>query len=330
MKNSTSQGSHKHSLALLICAVFYCLSGLTFAHQDPDIAGYINVDGGRIWYRINGAHLLGKQPAIIAIHGGPGMTHRGTMPYVALSNEYPVILYDQLDTGNSDRPGLKQHWNIERFVAEIDHIRQALKLGEVIVAGHSWGGTLAAEYAVRRPSGLKATILSSPLLSTSQWNKDNQQWISLMPEKEREILQRSNNTEFDSSDYRAAVKAFYKRHMCRKEPCTTQSYKDDGPALNLDMYVYMWGRTDFKGTGTLKDYDLSARLNNITVPTLMICGEYDEAMPRSCRRFSWKISTSETVIVPDAGHQTLFEAEAFYVETVRRFIQKNIGTAPKD
>lgn len=297
------------------------LTPTAIAHQDPEIAGYVEVDGGRIWYRLNGSEHLHKKPAIIMMHGGPGGTHRGNMPYVALSDEYPVILYDQLGTGNSDRPGNKDNWTVERFVAEIDHIREALGLRQVIIAGHSWGGTLAAEYAVRRPEGLKAAILSSPLINTEAWIADNQQWIDQLPADVAETIRKHEASgTTDTAEYRRAEAEFYKRHMCRKSPCPGGQYREGGPKRNSAMYEYMWGPSEFFAPGTLHDYDVSARLPNINVPSLMICGEFDEAAPKSCKKFAGMIEGSRTVIVPDAGHATMAEDEAFYMQTVRDFL----------
>lgn len=291
------------------------------AHQDPEIAGYIDVDGGRIWYRLNGARHLGKMPAIIVAHGGPGGTHRGNMPYVALSDTYPVILYDQLGTGNSDRPGDRKNWNTKRFVDEIDHIRAALKLDTVIMAGHSWGGTLAAEYAVRRPKGLVASILSSPLISTPVWNADGARWIQDLPKETQEVLRKhQNDTTMDSAEYSAAVDEFYARHMCRVGRCTDKGYRQGGPSGNDTMYATMWGPTDFRGIGTLKEYDLTPQLPRIEVPTLVICGEFDEAAPESCRKFGNMIKRASVSIIPDAGHATMAADEELYIKTVREFL----------
>ncbi len=294
-------------------------------HQDPEIAGYIDVDGGKIWYRLNGSEHLGHAPAIIVMHGGPGGTHRGNMSYVALSDQYPVILYDQLGTGNSDWPNNHDNWRVERFVAEIDHIRNALKLDQVIIAGHSWGGTLAAEYAVRNPDGLKAAIISSPLINTHQWIVDNQQWIEQLPEATRRTIQQHEAAgTTDHPDYRAAEKAFYARHMCRKDPCPTAHYGDGGPERNKEMYETMWGPTEFYAPGSLKDYDVSQQLPDIVVPTLFICGEYDEAAPKSCHRYAAMIDGAETFIVPDAGHATMGDDEALYIATVRTFLTERL------
>ncbi len=306
---------------LLILVGTLVASTSASAHQDPEIAGYIEVDGGRIWYRLNGTRHLGKKPAIIVAHGGPGGTHRSNMPYVALSDSYPVILYDQLGTGNSDRPGKIENWKTERFVDEIDHIRKALGLDQVIMAGHSWGGTVAAEYAVRQPKGLVGAILSSPLLSTPVWNADGATWIKQLPENTQKILRKhADDTTMESAEYSNAVDEFYARHMCRVGRCSDHGYRQGGPAGNDTMYAAMWGPTDFRGIGTLKNYDLTPKLADISVPTLIICGEFDEAAPTSCHRFSKMISKSRVTIIPDAGHATMAADEGLYIQTVRDFL----------
>lgn len=310
-----------HFFWVLVITAFVVWTDPAFAHKDPEIAGYIQVDGGRIWYRLNGSEHLGKKPAIIVAHGGPGGTHRGNLPYVKLADSYPVILYDQLGTGNSDRTGNPDNWKTEKFVAEIDYIRRALGLDEVVVAGHSWGGTLAAEYAVRRPKGLKATILSSPLISTEQWNEDNARWVAQLPEDVQRTLKKNEAAgTLDDPSYAKAVSMFYKRHMCRKDPCPGGSYRAGGPDWNEKMYLHMWGPTDFRGIGTLKDYDLTPKLPKISVPTLVICGEFDEAAPESCARYARMIKGAQNTTVPDAGHATMAEDEVYYLAAVRGFI----------
>ncbi|PHZ83632.1 proline iminopeptidase-family hydrolase [Paremcibacter congregatus] len=310
-------------LKLLVIILFLLPLSPAVAHQDPEIAGYINVDGGRIWYRLNGAEHIGKAPAIIVMHGGPGGIHRTNMPYVALADAYPVILYDQLGTGNSDRPNNPENWTVERFVAEIDHIRAALNLKDVIIAGHSWGGTLAAEYAARRPDGLKAAILSSPLISTAQWIADNQVWIDQLPPNVSYTLRKhiAEGTQ-DHPDYKAAEEVFYSKHMCRQDPCPGRDYWTGASEWNENMYVHMWGSSDFYATGTLKGYDGSRKLHNIAVPTLMICGEFDEAAPKSCHKYANMIPQSQTVIVPNAGHATMAENEEFYLKSLADFLAK--------
>ena len=110
------------------------------AIPDPEIAGYVAVEGGRVWYRINGIEHFaeGKMPLLV-IHGGPGFSHHYLLTLTDLADERPVILYDQLDSGTSDRPGDPANWTVERFVDEVDHVRSALGLDRLVVLGSSWG-----------------------------------------------------------------------------------------------------------------------------------------------------------------------------------------------
>jgi L-proline amide hydrolase len=103
---------------------------------DPEAAGYVGVQGGRIWYRINGRDHADRAP-IVCITGGPGMSHHYMYPFLALADERPVVLYDQLDTGNADRPGDPANWRIERFVDEIVHLRASLDLDRLVLVGNS-------------------------------------------------------------------------------------------------------------------------------------------------------------------------------------------------
>jgi proline iminopeptidase len=133
------------------------------AIPDPEIAGYVAVEGGRVWYRVNGIEHFaeGKMPLLV-IHGGPGFSHHYLLTLTDLADERPVILYDQLDSGNSDRPGDPANWTVERFVDEVDHVRNALGLDRLVVLGSSWGGSVAASYASRQPPGLAGLVLASP------------------------------------------------------------------------------------------------------------------------------------------------------------------------
>jgi len=314
-------------LLLLISVVAY--TSPSFAHQDPDQSGYIQVDGGKIWYRMNGLEHLGKKPAIIAMHGGPGGTHRGLMPYVELSDTYPVILYDQLGNGKSakfvDDIDDQSTWTVEHFVKEIDQIRNALGLEEVIIAGHSWGGTLSAEYAVKNMPGLRASILGSPLISTPQWVADNNIWIDQLPAIHRDNIRKHEAAgTFDDPEYRAAESAFYDEHMCRQDPCPDRGYRAGGLRGNRTMYRTMWGPSEFTANGTLKNYDISPQLHTIKVPALMICGEFDEAAPKSCKKFAGMIDDAKTVIVPNAGHAITAEAHDFVVKTIRDWLEEKI------
>src|SRR5690348_230327 len=124
--------------------------------------GYIRVTGGLVWYKVvnpgNGIPLL-------TLHGGPGSPHDYLEPLEKLANERPIIFYDQLGCGKSERPENESLWQRSRFVEELGEIRKALKLEQVHLFGHSWGTMLAIDYALTKPDGLISLILASPALS---------------------------------------------------------------------------------------------------------------------------------------------------------------------
>src|SRR5262245_57729257 len=90
--------------------------------------GFIDVPGGKVWYRIAGS---GTATPLLALHGGPGFPSDYLTPLTKLADERPVILYDQLGCGKSDRPSDKSLWKTERFVRELATVREKLGLSDV-------------------------------------------------------------------------------------------------------------------------------------------------------------------------------------------------------
>jgi proline iminopeptidase len=290
---------------------------------EPHRAGYIPVKGGRIWYRLNGAkHFVNGKTPIIAIHGGPGFSHHYLLPIIGLADDRPVILYDQLDCGYSDKPNDPSNWKVERFVSEINDLREALGLDRVIIFGNSWGGTVAAEYAISQPAGLVATILSSPLISTKRWIADNTEHRRQLPEDIQKTLDKHEAAgTIDSQEYQEAVMVFYRRHLCRMEPWPDELNRSF-EIFSPDLYVTMWGNTEFNCSGTLKDYDASDRLKQIQVPVLYTCGEYDESTPAANRDFAALTPNAEVKVIPDASHVAFLEKREEYLQTIQNFLSR--------
>lgn len=290
------------------------------AYPDPERAGFVAVRGGEVWYRINGARRFvdGRLPLLV-IHGGPGFSHHYLLALTALAEDRPVIFYDQLDSGNSARPGDPANWTVERFVSEVDDVRAALGLDHLLVLGSSWGGTVAAEYAISRPAGLVGLVLASPLISTPRWIADNTAYRRALPADVQKVLDEHEAAgTTDSQAYQDAVMVFYRRHLCRLDPWPAEVLTAFELA-NFDLYVTMWGNTEFNATGTLKDYDASPRLARIEVPTLFTCGAYDEATPAACRDFAAMVPGARVEVIADASHMAFVEQPAAYMAAVRAF-----------
>ena len=124
--------------------------------------GYINVEGGRVWYRVSGS---GNETPLLLLHGGPGAPSYYLNPLDGISRDRPVIFYDQLGAGRSDRPTDTSLWTVDRYVRELGDVRAALGLDQVHILGHSWGTMLAVDYMLTQPEGVKSLILASPAIS---------------------------------------------------------------------------------------------------------------------------------------------------------------------
>ena len=283
--------------------------------------GYVAVTGGRVWYRIVGADKDGIP--LLILHGGPGAPHDYLEPLAALSDERPVIFYDQLGCGNSDKPDDPSLWTLARYVEELGQVREALGLEEVHILGHSWGTMLAVEYLLtEQPSGVVSFVLSGPCLSVSRWGADQRAYLAELSEADQESIQNAEaNGTFDSPEYQDAMMRYYKRHVCRLEPwpeCLTRAFEK----LAQNVYGRMWGPSEFTITGTLKDYERADRLREITVPTLFTCGRYDEATPATIAYYLQMLPGSELVIFEDASHEHHLEKTGEYLGVVRDFLRR--------
>ncbi|MBT8385169.1 MAG: proline iminopeptidase-family hydrolase, partial [Bacteroidia bacterium] len=293
-------------MMLLLCMSFL-LIGLS-CKQEIDKEGFVNVEGGKIWYKIVGS---GDGIPLLVMHGGPGSRSCTMIPGLSLlSDKRPVIFYDQLGSGNSDRPKDTALYKIDRFVNEIDLLRSALDLKELHILGHSCGGTFLIEYMVtKRPKGVRSIIFSSPMLSTPIWIKDANILLSQLPEPLQDTIRKYENIKnYTAAEYLKATDSFYARHLSRKSwPYQKTVDCENIPGFNTDIYNYMWGPTEFTATGTLKDFDRTADLGSITQPILFITGEYDEARPETIFKFQKLSKNADVEIIEDAAHTTMVD-----------------------
>ena len=254
-------------------------------------------------------------------HGGPGATSYYLNPLSRLASDRPVIFYDQLGCGRSDRPEDPELWNVERFVEELAQIRRALELGRVHIFGHSWGGALAVEYVLGNSTGVESLILAGPTLSTQRWLEDTSKLRAELPLETQEVLKRHEAAgTTDSEEYEAATMEFYKRHLCRLDPWPPEM-EQTLDNFGWDVYTKMWGPSEFFATGTLKDFDRTDQLAEINIPTLLTAGRHDEATPETTAWYQSLIPGSSVEIFEDSSHMTMLEKPDRYIDVVRGFLR---------
>lgn len=300
-------------MIILLFLAFSCVSQKGLESQE----GYVEVNGGKIWYEVYGS---GPKPPVLLLHGGPGGTSFGFEPLKELGYDGPIVFWDQLGSGRSDALTDTTLMTIENYVDQVERLRAHLKLQDFVLYGHSWGTMLGMDYYLTHPDEVKAIIFSSPLFSTDSWIADADTLITTLPDTVQQIIRfHESMGTYEDPEYQEATKLYYSLYVTRKErPNVDRSH------LNLvsgsNVYLYMWGPSEFTSTGTLRNYDRLEFLPQIKVPVLMMTGEYDEARPSTVRQYASLVPNARFEVIPDAAHSTLNDNKKATLKVVREFL----------
>jgi proline-specific peptidase len=282
--------------------------------------GTIPFHGLETWYRIVGdSEEPGKLP-LLCLHGGPGAPHDYLESLEAVAGTgRRAIFYDQVGCGNSSRSD-QSLWNVETFVDEVGVVREALGLERTHIFGSSWGGMLAMEYALTQPTGIASLVLSSSPASIPLWAEETGRLRRELPADVQRVLDDEGSTD---SAYEAAMMEFYKRHVIRVDPMPDGVARTFAKmAQNSDVYNYMQGPNEFVITGTFKDWDITARLGEIRVPTLFTSGRHDECTPTQAEIVHRGIAGSEWVVFEDSSHMQFVEEPERYLAVLDDFLTR--------
>jgi proline-specific peptidase len=283
-------------------------------------AGYIDVPGGRVWYERLGR---GSETPVLTLHGGPGAAHYYIRPFAEeLAKTRPVILYDQLGCGLSEKPDDPSLWTFERSIMELNDVRDALGLDRCHLFGQSWGGWLAIEYLTGGVEGIQKVILASTSASIKQFTGEARRLIEQLPEPHRTaLIDGGQRGEYDSPAYKAAVDVFYRRHLCRMEPWPEAMQKTAEELDGNQVYLTMNGPTEFDVIGAaLRNWDRSADLGKITQPTLVTCGRYDEITPACSETLVAGIPNARMMVFERSAHVAHLEETPAYTAAVVDFL----------
>ena len=276
---------------------------------------------------------VGNNPRIkvLLLHGGPGATHElyecfdGYLPYEGI--EY--IYYDQLGSHYSEQPSGEELWTIDRFVDEVEQVRQALDLNKenFFLLGQSWGGILAMEYALAHQDNLKGLIISNMMADATAYNKYAKEVLGpQMPDEVfKDILQIEEKKDFEDPRYEELLMTHhYTEHVLRmpldKWP---NSIMRTFANLNKEVYVYMQGPSEFGITGdaTLKDWDRTKDLPKISVPTLTIGGTHDTMDPKHMEWMAGEVQNGRYLHCPDGSHLSQYDDQKTYINGIVKFLK---------
>lgn len=280
----------------------------------------------KVWTKRIGSNPRMK---VLLLHGGPGMTHE----YLeAFDSYFPAAgieyyYYDQLGSYYSDQPDEPSLWELPRFVEEVEQVRQALHLDHdnFYLFGQSWGGMLAAEYALKYQQHLKGLIISNMMMSIPQYN-DYARKV-LMPAMDQKALAEIEGLEkagkYEDPRYmELLVPNHYMQHLLRMPPeqwpdPVNRTFKH----VNPKIYVPMQGPSELGASGKLVNWDRTADLKSITVPTLVIGARYDTMDPAHMEWVSKQLPHGRYLFCPNGSHLAEYDDQQTYFKGLTAFIR---------
>jgi len=273
----------------------------------------------RVWVK-----RVGNNPdlRVLLLHGGPGATHE----YLEACDSYlpaagiEYYYYDQLGSGFSDHPDEPSLWEVDRFVAEVEQVRQALSLDRhcFVLYGQSWGGILAIEYALRYQQHLRGLVISNMMSSVPDYNAYAER--VLMPQMDQAALAEIKSLEaagqIEDPRYMELLnEQHYIRHVLR---IPAAEYPDPVQRafahINPAIYVSMQGPSELgiSADAKLVDWDRSADLTSIEVPTLVIGAEHDTMDPAHLRMMAGRLPAGRYLHCPEGSHLAMYDDQETY------------------
>lgn len=283
----------------------------------------------RVWTK-----RVGNNPklAVLLLHGGPGMTHEY---FEAFDSYLPAagieyIYYDQLGSAYSDQPkgpGTDALWTTDRFVEEVEQVRRALHLdrNNFCLLGHSWGGILAMEYALKYQQHLNCLVISNMVDSIPEYNDYAKHVLepAMDPKELVEVKAMEAGHRTDDPRYmQILMRMHYEKHVLRMpadqwpEPVVRSMSH-----VNEHIYTLMQGPSELGASGVLERWDRSRDLHTITVPTLVIAGTYDTMNPAYMADMAKKLPHGQLLLCRKGSHMDMYDDQKTYFTGLVKFLK---------
>lgn len=261
---------------------------------------------------------------LLTLHGGPGCTHE----YFECFEDFlpqqgiQIIYYDQLGSAYSDQPDDATLWTVERFREEVEQVRAALELENFYLLGHSWGGMLGIEYALRYQSHLKGLIISNMTASIPSYVTSISELRQQLPPDIIQTLEKYEATgDYTAPEYEDLIfKRIYTKHLCRVDPWPEPLVRMFRH-LNTRVYNTMQGPNEFVVTGTFKDWDRWSDLPRITVPSLLLGGRFDTMKVTDMEKMGALIPHARVAICEQGSHCAMYDDQEAYFRSLMQFIE---------
>jgi proline iminopeptidase len=265
---------------------------------------------------------------VLTLHGGPGFSHyylecfEDFLPAADVRFWY----YDQLGCGFSEVPDDVSLWTVERYREEVEQVRRALGLERFVLYGHSWGGMLAMEYALRYQDHLSGLVVSNMTAGVATYVEYANRLRAALPATVRERMDYyAGRGDYAAPEYQQLLfDHLYRKHLCRLDPWP-EPVDRAMRSINTKIYNTMQGPDEFNIVGNYRDWDRWNDLHRITVPTLLITGRHDEMQPEQIERMGRLMPNSRVVICERGSHMAMYDDQQAYFSALVPFLHEAHG-----
>ncbi|WP_298461068.1 alpha/beta fold hydrolase [uncultured Cellulomonas sp.] len=289
----------------------------------PDVSPeFARATTGAQRVRINGNELavevLGPQgaPVVLTHHGAPGLGSRAEprASFGRLADEYRVVVFDARGSGESEGSGELSH---EQWAADLDALREWAGAETVAMAGGSYGGFMAMEYAIRYPHRVRALVLRDT--SADNGNAHLARENALASDRVTVDMDK-----FDRID-RGQVRDDEDLRDCWREILPLYDFVYDPAAVErkVEATPYRYQAHNYAFSVNLPQYDLKPLLPQITAPTLVTVGRTDWITPVACSETIVDlVPGAELAVFEHSGHSPQIEEAEAWTATVRSFLHR--------
>ena len=267
--------------------------------------------------------VMGQGYPLVLMHGGPSLDHTTLLPLEPLADQYTLIFYDHRCNGRSEG-AVASTMTMDNLTADADALRQELGYDQWIVLGHSFGGNVALEYALRYPQRLSRLILMNT--GGDQWwvNHNAPELLAKRGYNAESVdaARRFYNGQVTVDDYLPTFMKFMKAYSYHSsllyQPgiLTLAQKLGLGPPMKIRPEALIFGYGQM-----LQGWSVMNRLGEIQVPTLVTAGRYDFLFPPEHQAIlADRIPNARLELIECAGHNPQLEEEEVTVGIIRSFL----------
>ena len=296
----------------------------------PIEEGFVDNGGVLLYFK-----TVGHGSPLVVVHGGPGASHDYLLPNLyRLAASYRLVFVDERGSGRSPRLEDPTQYTVEKMADDVEAVRSALGLGKIALLGHSFGGLVVEAYAFKYQANLSHLILASTFASTRALNATLARLKQAMPAEKRarvEALEKAGlfgkgeiweRGRYPEEYAKLAWGVGYFPALYGAHPDANYDPTLSNTTNSWELYRAMWGsHGEFVVDGNLTEVEWLDRLRDITVPTLILVGDHDQADPAMSREMNARIAGSRMVVLPNSGHMTFVDQPDLFVRTITEFVR---------